>query len=113
MVGVLRRGESKRSIGLRADLDALPIEEENEFEHRSVHESRFHGCGHDGHTTMLLAAAESLAGKDTIDGTVNFIFQPNEENGLGAVGLYFGNPISFVDDRTLPWASALARRPSS
>ena len=87
VVGVLRRGDSKRSIGLRADLDALPIEEENEFEHRSVHESRFHGCGHDGHTTMLLAAAESLAGKDTIDGTVNFIFQPNEENGLGALAM--------------------------
>jgi len=87
VVGVLRRGTSQRAIGLRADIDALPIEETNDFEHRSVHTAQFHGCGHDGHTTMLLAAAETLAAKPTLDGTVHFIFQPNEENGLGALAM--------------------------
>ena len=87
VVGVLRRGDSQRAIGLRADIDALPIEEQNDFDYRSVNERQFHGCGHDGHTAMLLAAAESLAGKDSIDGTVHFIFQPNEENGLGALAM--------------------------
>ena len=87
VVGVLRRGDSERAIGLRADIDALPIEEHNDFEYRSVNERRFHGCGHDGHTAMLLAAAETLASKDSIDGTVHFIFQPNEENGLGALAM--------------------------
>ena len=87
VVGVLRRGERQRSIGLRADIDALPIEEANDFAHRSVHSAQFHGCGHDGHTAMLLAAAETLAAKDTLDGTVNFVFQPNEENGLGALAM--------------------------
>jgi len=87
VVGVLRRGSSKRSIGLRADIDALPIEEANTFEHRSVNTAQFHGCGHDGHTAMLLAAAERLSATDTIDGNVHFIFQPNEENGLGALAM--------------------------
>ena len=87
VVGVLKRGNSERSVGLRADIDALPIQEMNEFEHRSVHDSQFHGCGHDGHTTMLLAAAETLASGGKFDGTVHFIFQPNEENGLGALAM--------------------------
>ena len=87
VVGVLKRGKSDRSVGLRADIDALPIQEMNEFEHRSVHDSQFHGCGHDGHTTMLLAAAETLASGGKFDGTVHFIFQPNEENGLGALAM--------------------------
>ena len=87
VVGVLRRGDSDRSIGLRADIDALPIQEQNDFEYRSVHDGRFHGCGHDGHTAMLLAAAETLAATDDLDGTVHFIFQPNEENGLGALAM--------------------------
>jgi hippurate hydrolase len=87
VVGVLRRGSGTRSIGLRADIDALPIQEANEFDHRSVNDGRFHGCGHDGHTAMLLAAAETLAAAESIDGTVNFIFQPNEENGLGALAM--------------------------
>jgi hippurate hydrolase len=87
VVGVLQRGGSDRSIGLRADIDALPIQEANTFEHRSVNDSQFHGCGHDGHTAMLLAAAEQLASSDEIDGTVHFIFQPNEENGLGALAM--------------------------
>jgi len=87
VVGVLRRGSSSHSIGLRADIDALPIEEANTFPHRSVIDRQFHGCGHDGHTTMLLGAAQTLASGDTFDGTVHFIFQPNEENGLGALAM--------------------------
>ncbi|MDP6993021.1 MAG: amidohydrolase [Woeseiaceae bacterium] len=87
VVGVLRRGSSERAIGLRADIDALPISEHNTFAHRSVHDAQFHGCGHDGHTAMLLAAAETLAAGNGIDGTVHFIFQPNEENGLGALAM--------------------------
>lgn len=87
VVGVLKRGESDGAIGLRADIDALPIQEANDFDHRSVNESQFHGCGHDGHTAMLLAAAETLASADSFDGTVHFIFQPNEENGLGALAM--------------------------
>ena len=82
VVGVLRGGTSNRSIGLRADMDALPVVEANTFEHRSVHEGRMHACGHDGHTTMLLGAAKYLAEKRNFDGVVNFIFQPAEE-GIG------------------------------
>ncbi len=81
VVGVLRCGTGSRSIGLRADLDALPLQEENQFAHRSQHDGRMHACGHDGHTTMLLAAAWHLAQARDFDGTVNFIFQPAEEMG--------------------------------
>lgn len=81
VVGVLRNGSGQRSIGLRADLDALPLQEENHFAHRSRHDGRMHACGHDGHTTMLLAAAWHLATTRDFDGTVNFIFQPAEEMG--------------------------------
>ena len=84
VVGILRRGGANRAIGLRADMDALPIAERNEFDHRSVHEGVFHGCGHDGHTTMLLGAAEHLAADPSFDGTVHFIFQPAEEALGGA-----------------------------
>ena len=83
VVGTLRRGNG-RAVGLRADMDALPINEVNEFAHRSTHPGRFHGCGHDGHSTLLLGAALSLAASSDIDGTVHFIFQPDEENGTGA-----------------------------
>jgi amidohydrolase len=82
VVGVLRSGSSKRSLGLRADMDALPIQEQNAFEYRSRHSGRMHACGHDGHTTMLLGAAKYLAATRSFEGTVNFIFQPAEE-GLG------------------------------
>jgi hippurate hydrolase len=82
VVGVLRSGSSARSVGLRADMDCLPIEEANTFAHRSTHAGRMHACGHDGHTTMLLGAARYLAETRNFDGTVNFIFQPAEE-GIG------------------------------
>ena len=84
VVGVLRRGSGSASIGLRADMDALPIQELNTFDHRSTHEGRMHACGHDGHTAMLLGAARHLARHGKFDGTVVFIFQPAEEGGAGA-----------------------------
>ena len=82
VVGRLRVGNSPRSIGLRADMDCLPILEANTFGHRSTHSGKMHACGHDGHTTMLLGAARHLAQTRNFDGTVHFIFQPAEE-GLG------------------------------
>ncbi len=82
VVGVLRAGLSKRSVGLRADMDALPIREANTFAHHSQNPGKMHACGHDGHTTMLLGAAKYLAETRAFDGTVHFIFQPAEE-GLG------------------------------
>ncbi len=84
VVATLRAGKSSRSVGLRADMDALPVLEQNQFPHRSLHPGRMHACGHDGHTTMLLAAARYLAGRRNFDGTVHFIFQPAEEGGAGA-----------------------------
>src|SRR6266542_4887871 len=83
VVGVLTgRGAGSRRIGLRADMDALPMDEETNLPYRSKHPGRFHGCGHDGHTTMLLGAARYLAETRKFAGTVVFIFQPAEE-GLG------------------------------
>ncbi len=82
VVGVLRAGKSGRSVGLRADMDALPILEVNRFGHCSVNKGVMHACGHDGHTAMLLGAARYLASTRRFDGVVNFIFQPAEE-GLG------------------------------
>jgi amidohydrolase len=85
VVGVLHgRGHSTRSIGLRADMDALPMNEENEFAHRSTRAGLMHGCGHDGHTTILLGAAQYLAATRRFDGTVVLIFQPGEEGFAGA-----------------------------
>ncbi len=77
-------GGGGRTIGLRADMDALPMTEENDLPYRSVSPGRFHGCGHDGHTTMLLGAARYLAETRAFDGTVHFIFQPAEEGRAGA-----------------------------
>jgi len=82
VVGVLRAGTAKKAIGLRADMDALPIQEANRFAHRSKRDGKMHACGHDGHTTMLLGAAKVLAETRNFDGTVHFIFQPAEE-GIG------------------------------
>ena len=84
LVGRLRVGNSPRAVGLRADMDCLPILEANEFGHRSTAPGRMHACGHDGHTTMLLGAAKHLAATRNFNGTVHFIFQPAEE-GLGGV----------------------------
>ena len=82
IVGVLRSGNGAGSVGLRADMDALPIEEENDFGHASRHPGVMHACGHDGHTAMLLGTARYLAETRAFSGTVRFIFQPAEE-GLG------------------------------
>lgn len=84
VVGILKCGDSERSIGLRADMDALHICEKNTFAHCSVHDGVMHACGHDGHTAMLLGAAHELAKTRNFDGTVYFIFQPGEEHGVGA-----------------------------
>lgn len=83
VVGRLRCGSSSRAIGLRADMDALPLTEANTFAHRSTIEGRMHACGHDGHTAMLLGAAHLLSETRNFDGTVLFIFQPAEEMGGG------------------------------
>ncbi|WP_321865578.1 M20 aminoacylase family protein [Paraburkholderia tropica] len=84
VVGTLTRGSSTRAIGLRADMDALPVQEANTFAHRSTVAGAMHACGHDGHTAMLLGAAQHLAAHGAFDGTVNVIFQPAEEAGGGA-----------------------------
>jgi hippurate hydrolase len=84
VVGTLRVGAGRKSIGLRADLDALHILEKNDFPHTSRNAGKMHACGHDGHTTMLLGAAKYLAETRNFDGTVHFIFQPAEENEGGA-----------------------------
>ncbi|MDP6376506.1 MAG: M20 aminoacylase family protein [Pseudomonadales bacterium] len=82
VVGVLRVGNETASIGLRADMDALPIVEQNDFAHRSANEGCMHACGHDGHMAMLLGAARYLSRTRNFRGQVNFIFQPAEE-GIG------------------------------
>ena len=84
VVGTVRVGNNPRAIGLRADMDALPMDEYNTFDHRSQNKGRMHACGHDGHTTMLLGAAQYLASTRNFDGTVHFIFQPAEEGRGGA-----------------------------
>jgi amidohydrolase len=84
VVGIIQAGTSDRAIGLRADMDALPMQEFNTFAHASQHAGKMHACGHDGHTAMLLAAARHLAQHRHFDGTVYVIFQPAEEGGGGA-----------------------------
>jgi hippurate hydrolase len=87
VVGVLRSGNGEATIGLRADMDALPIVEANDFAYRSQNHGKMHACGHDGHTTMLLGAARYLAETRNFNGTVNFIFQPGEEGVGGALAM--------------------------
>ncbi len=101
VVGVLKAGTSSRMIGLRADMDALPLAELNEFPHHSKHPGKMHACGHDGHTAMLLGAARHLAANPDFDGTVVFIFQPAEESEGGAAvmiedGLFEKFPVDAV-----------------
>lgn len=100
VVGVLQHGDGP-NIGLRADMDALPISEESQLSYRSVHDGVMHACGHDGHTTMLLAAAEYLAQTKRFSGTVTFIFQPAEECEAGARrmiedGLFNDHPVDEI-----------------
>jgi len=84
VVGIVKNGSSPRAVGLRADIDALPMTEHNHFAHASTHHGKMHACGHDGHTAMLLAAAKHLAQHRNFDGTVYLVFQPAEEGGGGA-----------------------------
>ncbi len=101
VVGVLQRGNGPNSIGLRADMDALPIEEQNTFGHRSRNAGVMHACGHDGHTAMLLGAAKHLSESGDFSGRTVFIFQPAEEHGKGgpamiADGLFDRFPVDEV-----------------
>ncbi len=84
VVGIVKNGTSSRAVGLRADMDALPMQEFNTFAHASKHQGKMHACGHDGHVAMLLAAAQHFAKNRNFDGTVYLIFQPAEEGGGGA-----------------------------
>ncbi len=84
VVGIVKNGNSNRAVGLRADIDALPMTEHNHFPHRSQYPGKMHACGHDGHTAMLLAAAKHLSRHRNFDGTVYLVFQPAEEGGGGA-----------------------------
>lgn len=101
VVGTLRRGQSSRSLGIRADMDALPIQEATGVAWASSKPGLMHACGHDGHTAMLLAAAKAIAQDTSFDGTLNLIFQPAEEGGGGAVrmmddGLFDQHPCDAV-----------------
>ncbi len=101
VVGTLKRGSSARRLGLRADMDALPIQEATGVDWASSKPGLMHACGHDGHTAMLLAAAKTIASDATFDGTLNLIFQPAEEGGGGAVrmmadGLFEHHPCDAV-----------------
>ncbi|MWB78057.1 amidohydrolase [Pseudooceanicola sp. 216_PA32_1] len=118
VVGILRQGNGPGAIGLRADMDALPMQELSDLPHRSTRDGVMHACGHDGHTTMLLGAARYLAETRNFSGTVVFIFQPAEEKGSGAKrmikdGLFDTFPCDTVwalhNAPTLPFGKAAVR----
>ncbi len=94
ILGILKSGSNKKLIALRADIDALPISETTNHKFSSQNSGVMHACGHDGHTAMLIGAADILASKRNFDGTIIFIFQPNEENGLGAKSMLDEGPLS-------------------
>lgn len=118
IVATLRNGDSPRSIGIRADFDALPILEETGLEYQSKNPGMMHACGHDGHTAMLLGAAAIIAERKNFDGTVHLIFQPAEENFGGAKimmddGLFDKFPCDAVfalhNDPTIPFGQFALR----
>ena len=101
VVGIIQAGSGKRSIGLRADMDALPVQESNSFDHASRYPGKMHACGHDGHIAMLLGASIHLAKTRNFDGTVYAVFQPAEESFGGAIrmiedGLFEKAPMDAV-----------------
>lgn len=112
IVATIKKGNSPRSIGLRADIDALPITEKTNLEYRSQNEGVMHACGHDGHITMLLGVAHLLKDEVQFDGTVHLIFQPAEEHGRGALqmiedGLFDRFPMDAVFGlHNMPWLDA-------
>lgn len=104
IVARLHRPGSNRSVGLRADMDALPIAEANGFAHASANAGVMHACGHDGHTAALLAAAEALHHDDSWQGTIHLIFQPAEENGQGAKAMIADGLFErYPTDRLFGW----------
>ena len=100
VVGVLKRGSGGKSIGLRADMDCLPMEEQTNLPYRSSKPGLMHACGHDGHTTMLLGAARYLAASPAFQGTVHFIFQPGEEGVGGALAMLAGRAVREISLRS-------------
>lgn len=122
VVGTLKSGNSSKSIGLRADMDALFIQEENTFTHKSTINGKMHACGHDGHTAMLLGAAKYLAQTKNFNGTIHFIFQPAEETGdeycggntMVTEGLFEKFPVECIfgmhNMPTLPFGSFSVRK---
>ena len=87
VVGTLKCGDSPRVIGLRAEMDAIPVTEQTDCEYRSLNDGAMHACGHDGHMAALLGAAAMLSENRDFNGTVRFIFQPDEETGHGAMNM--------------------------
>jgi hippurate hydrolase len=103
VVGIVKNGSGGRAVGLRADIDALPITEHNTFAHASVSPGKMHACGHDGHTAMLLAAAKYLASHRNFNGTVYLVFQPAARDDQGRLLQYFSYGSDFRDSQ-LAWS---------